>query len=203
MRFTKIKLTKGETVLEWETDEGAEQLDSHEHKFRSSAAPHPDFVQAMAAFSVPALRLLELPLAYEDNLTVSGLSFTYEEQRGRGLVVTLQKKLGGAPSPLIFNTPYLPEDGGEHNPSLPAAFAHAIDDVIAEAREFLNGKRAQGDLFAGDQRVSDTKLTTKERDAAARAIERLRPKKGEGAVELTMDGQGVRLTHDTTEIIGR
>lgn len=195
MSFTKIKLTKAEVLLEWVTEEGPRRNDQHEHRFRSIEVPHPDFAAAMQAFVGPVLRLLELPAMYGEGLTVTGLSLTHEDERGTGLVVTCQKQLAGAQAPLIFNTPYLPEDGGEHGASLPSEMLVALDEAISQAREFLNGKRAQGDLFEKDGKAADP---------VRQAVERLRPKKGGSveAVEITSGGKGVRLTATTTEKIG-
>lgn len=149
MGFTKIKLVRGQVALEWVTEEGPKRADQHEHRVTSFELPHPSFVEAMQAFVQPCLELLELPEDYDEGITVSGLSITYEDERGRGLVVTLQKKLAGAPSPLIFNTPYLPEQGGEHGMSLPHDLLACLDEAEAAAGRFLQGERAQADLFSG------------------------------------------------------
>jgi hypothetical protein len=147
MNFTKVKHLKGSMVFEWEIDEGATGADKSEHRLTSYDDPHPDLIAAFRALVAPALKLLDLPSMYSRDLTVSGVSLTYEEKRGRGAVLTLQKKLDGCPAPLIFNTPYLPQDAGEHQPSLPSAMNDAINAVLVEAAAFLKGKRSQGDLW--------------------------------------------------------
>ncbi len=198
MKFTKIKRSKGLVVLEWLTEEGKGGLDTHEHRLSSTEDPHPTFVAALRAFIGPVLKLCELPHTWGgEALAVTGLSITHEEERGRGLVVTCQRSLADAPAPLVFNTPYLPEDAGEHGQSLPDELVEALDAVEDAARRFLNGERAQGDLFAGEGRVSPTVAR------AARAIEKLRPKKGSGieSVEITANGRGVRLTAHSTEAL--
>lgn len=147
MNFTKVKHLKGSVVLEWEAEEGVARTDKGEHRLTSYDDPHPDFLNAMRALVKPALRLLDLPDMYGKEITVSGVSLTYEDKRGRGAVLTLQKKLETCPAPLILNTPYLPEDGGEHGVSLPSEIRDAIDDLLLEAAQFLKGKRSQGELW--------------------------------------------------------
>lgn len=147
MNFTKVKHLKGSIVFEWEAEEGATGTDKSEHRLTSYDEPHPDLIAAFRALVAPSLKLLDLPSMYSRDLTVSGVSLTYEEKRGRGAVITLQKKLESCPAPLIFNTPYLPEDAGEHQPSLPSAMHEAIDGLLVEAAAFLKGKRAQVSPF--------------------------------------------------------
>lgn len=199
MSFTKIKLTKGQVALEWVTEEGPTRTDQHEHRLTSFELPHPGFLAAMEGFKRPVLDLLELPSMYGDGLAVTGISITHEDDRGRGLVITCQKQVAGAPAPLIFNTPYLPEDAGEHGQSLPEKMIEALDVAVEAAGRFLQGERAQGDLFAREERVAKAAADPRVR----RAVEGLRPKKGSGieSVEITSNGKGVRLTAETTERI--
>lgn len=147
MNFTKVKHLKGSMVFEWEAEEGASGADKSEHRLTSYDEPHPDLIAAFRALVTPSLKLLDLPSVYSRDLTVSGVSLTYEEKRGRGAVITLQKKLDSCPAPLIFNTPYLPKDAGGHQPSLPSEMNTAIDAILVEAAAFLKGKRSQGDLW--------------------------------------------------------
>lgn len=145
--FTKVKNIKEGLVFEWETTEGPEKRDQGSHRLASYDLPHPDLLAALRGLISPVLRLLELPSMWAGSVTVSGVSITYEEKRGRGAVITLQKQLTDCPAPLILNTPYLPEDAGEHGVSLPTEIQERIDAVFLEAEAFLQGKRAQGSLF--------------------------------------------------------
>lgn len=159
MDFQKIKFNGKKVVLHWTS---AHALEEHEHTLTSAQPPHPDFVAALQAFVGEVLDLLELPLDYGDGLTVVGLSLPVQEDGRSGLVVTCLKALKGAPSPLVLNTPYLAEPGDD--PDAPALSRHLlrlIETAEGEAEAFVDGKRAQGDLFATEaDRANDDATVT-------------------------------------------
>jgi len=190
----KVKVSKSETSIEWVTREGVSQQTEHEHRLKSTELAAPSFYTALARFIPPVLRLLELPPAYGEGLQVSGVTFVVQDNGTHGLVVTCLKTLADTNSPLVLNTPYLPEDAEGEAPILPTAMVAAAKQLEQEAQAFITGTRAQGDLFAGD------KAAQKVRDA----VERLRPKKDSGitSVEITDGkGRGIRLMPTTTERI--
>lgn len=165
MRFQKIKYNGSQVVLRWVTKKlGGDEI---EQEVRSFQTPHPEFVSAMRAFILPALELLELPEDYDEGLTVTGLSINEEEDGRLGLVVTMQKKLAGANAPLVLNTPHLRQlmDEEYDGNFLPDEMLLAIEAAERCAKNFIDGKRAQADMFEPDSKEKAAGETT-ERELA-------------------------------------
>lgn len=150
-RWLKIKRKKDEAkryrvFLQW--GEGREETIAITHHLSSAEPPAEGFLGALVGLIQPVLALLELPDSYGAGMEVVGVSFTHEEERGRGAVVTCLKSVAGAQSPVVLNTPYLPETAADENsPTLPAALASAIEALCDEAERYLDGEREQLDLL--------------------------------------------------------
>lgn len=143
MLFSKVKFDGQKVHLVWHTKSGD---DTVKHELESFDLPEQEFADALASLKAPLLDLLGLPSEYADmGLDVTGVTIKHDDERGVGCVVTAQKNLAAAPSPLILNTPYLAS--GDENFPLPFAIAGTLDDVQAMAARYVQGKRAQGDLF--------------------------------------------------------
>lgn len=148
MRFTKIKFVGTKVELAWTTKKLHQEV---EHRLTSSQAPAQPLLAALEAFRDPVLRLLELPLRYGDGLRVQSLSINVEEKDGRrGLVVTSLKEIASAHSPLVLNTPHLRERMDEETEKgfLPEEWLRLLEDAESGATRYVNGERAQSDLFA-------------------------------------------------------
>lgn len=108
-----------------------------------------------AAFKalVPLVRdLLGLPLDWaKDALSVISVSLSYSEITGvQGASICMRADLECATSPLIFNTPHLPFDQyseGGKQPVMPDDLIEALQVLEREAEAYLDGSRAQADLF--------------------------------------------------------
>lgn len=148
MDIRKVKSSNGVITIRAEEQSGEE--DVRRVELESRAEPRPEFHEAMGGLIRPALDMIQAPGAWMAVATISGVSLTHEEDRGMGAVVTLLVPLECAPSPLVLNTPYLPSEdpNGAGSPTLPPALQQAIERVILEAERYLDGERAQGDLFA-------------------------------------------------------
>lgn len=146
--FQKVKWNGTEVKLVWSTSSLVAEV---EHSLRSFQAPHQDFVDAFRAFIPLVLELLELSDEYASDFKVIGFSINTEEDGRLGLVVTCAKQLADANAPLILNTPHLRERNDEETTVgfLPDRWLDALSDVQSAAEAFLEGRRAQGDLFAG------------------------------------------------------
>src|SRR5438309_1841834 len=107
MAFKKIKLADGVVTLELEEKPSAQR--EEQRVVTSREAPHPDFVEAFAAFIPVVIDLCELPEDYADGLTVRSASLSLDEEGNRGIVVTSLKKLSKVPAPLVLNTPHVSE----------------------------------------------------------------------------------------------
>ena len=111
----------------------------------------PEFYAAMKSLIDPALELLEIR-DYEEDIRCTGISFSWTEGV-MGAVVTLQKTISGAHSPVVINTPHLPQEpygeGADDSCLLPGKMVDGLIECIEEAKRYIGGERAQGDLFAG------------------------------------------------------
>lgn len=149
MLIRKVKQSSGMITIRAEEALSPDGDEVRRIELESRAEPRPEFHEAMGELIGPSLRMIEAPSTWEGCATISGVAVTHEEERGMGAVVTLLVPLKCAPSPLVINTPYLPsEDPGECGaPVLPQPLRLAIERVCVEAQRYLDGERAQGDLF--------------------------------------------------------
>lgn len=121
---------------------------------------HPDLDAAFAKVAPEVREILEWPSnLYKstdgkntDRIRVTGVSWSHSETTNvEGACIILQVDLETSNSPLCVTTPHLPFDqyaeGGEQ-PVMPDAAQDALNALKAEVQKFLDGKRAQGDLFA-------------------------------------------------------
>jgi hypothetical protein len=155
MNFTKIKHSRKDSKvnIEWTTLDGPDQRESTKHERESFDPPHPDFVKALDDLIPGVLRLLDLPSPYLSGLSVRGVTFAWVNDDQEGAVVTLLKELKDLDAPLVLNTPLFPFG------ATPGLEARLFDRLRAEAREYLDGKRAQTDLFRDQAKNDETTVT--------------------------------------------
>lgn len=148
-RFTKIKNNSGGVLLHLEEKIGEDS--SKDVDFKSAEEPHQDFVNAMQAIVELARHILELPKDYARNgVAVGGVTFSYNKNEQKGVVISGHIKLEHTNSPFFFNTPYLPyEPPGENKdvPVVPKFDIKVLNKLEVEAAAYLKGKRAQLDMF--------------------------------------------------------
>ena len=164
MDFSKIKYKpgkdgrKGEVRLDWTTDRTADDgtFVTDERSLKSNDEPHPDFLEALQAMRQVVLDCCyvtpeeRLSAVDEDRLDVRGVTIKETADMDgdyvEGFTVTALRELDWISSPLVLHTPFaaatlIPSSGVENK----------LDTLKAEARLYVNGKRAQGDLFrSGD-----------------------------------------------------
>jgi len=147
MDFQKIKYKDRKTELRW-CVRNRETLDETTSELTSTQPPEPAFLLALQALKADVLKLLELPADYGDGMEVTSVSLSYGDDGRMGVVVTSLKSLEEANSPLVLNTPHLPElDIDDQNPCMPGPMQQRVRELVALAKRFAQGKRAQQDLF--------------------------------------------------------
>lgn len=145
MNILKIKFEGERTNVTYE--ENIENgLIQKEIIFKTDTERHSDFTAAANDLIPLAVSLLGLPMDYKEGIEFRGVTFSNNEHQGMGAVVTMLKYIDGINSPFVMNTPHMhnAEDG---NSIMSTPYRKALEHLIKEAEMFLQGKRAQGDLF--------------------------------------------------------
>lgn len=152
-RFTKIANAKN-VHIEWQskktTASKAEEL--HQHQLDCPERPRPAFGAALQRFLAFALQIIGAPDTWAENTRVTGVSINYEEDGRRGLVITMSRKGPLGAAPFVINTPHLREPMDPTKETgvsfFPTGLAGVIDFAAQEAQAYLDGDRAQADMFA-------------------------------------------------------
>ena len=155
IRFRKIKYTGDQLrfSLVWEKSNG-DAWD--EYSMSSLDEPHPDFVEALQGLIPSVIEICELhPEDMEAEFyrhSIRGVTFGYAgEDEILGASITSMRGLNDSNSPLVLNTPYLPEEdlNDMDGPVLPQKCIRALEVLMDEAEAYLNrSKRSQPELFA-------------------------------------------------------
>lgn len=117
--------------------------------------PAPSLTKGLQALKPHVRDILELPPAYCEWLDIRGVSFSYGgEGRVMGATITALKKLKAANAPLVLNTPHLASApyGDDENGTeklLSSATVETLRELQAEVLAYVDGQRAQHDMFAG------------------------------------------------------
>jgi hypothetical protein len=154
MDITKIKLSRTNVHIEY-TNEG------DTYKYDSKDKPLKSFYDSMEALLPLILITLGLPKTYagkkpkaEDKeaglpLTPTGLTIATKGD-SRLVCITATKVLALTPSPFNITVPlrYLdaPTEEGSCSEPYSAKEVELVEDVIGEAKKYLKGERAQGQL---------------------------------------------------------
>lgn len=148
LRFTKIKYDGSKVRLEYE--KVRKDGDPDEFVLHSSDKPDPAFDAALQALAVDVVTICELIPSDTERLKVRGVTLTHTNDI-LGVVVTALKTLNTSNAPMVINTPHLPSESysdNEDEPTTPTGMWERLVVLEAEALRYLNGERAQGDLFA-------------------------------------------------------
>lgn len=149
-RISKIKQKDGWITIQSVEKHG--ETSERDVTFKCSDEPHQDLNDAFEALTAHARRILEWPSTYADGrIRISGVSFSYSDDTGvEGAVMTGMVLLESSDSPFSFNTPHLPFDQYSptgNAPTMPDEAKRALAHLREEAQAFMDGKRAQGELF--------------------------------------------------------
>jgi len=144
----KIKLVKGQVSfvrVEFGQPHGEDMM---QVVVESKDAPKASLPAALQALGPHALDLCELPREWgadaDSPAHVGGMSVRHDDT-GVGVVISCVKTLASGAA-MSFNTPFVRE-ANEHGPELSGDELRAVERVMAEALAYVDGKRAQGDLF--------------------------------------------------------
>ncbi len=159
-RITKAKIKDGQLIIE--LDDHSKDTERHIVVKCVEDKVHPDLFARFRGLANSVREILEWPanlycdsltdkLEHRDRIRATGVSWSFSETTGvEGACIVFQVDLEGSTSPFCGTTPHLPfdqytEDGNA--PLMPDKAQIALDDLRSEVQAFLDGKRAQGDLF--------------------------------------------------------
>lgn len=152
MHIQKVRLKRRAVEISYENN-------GEEHNITSRDMPLPAFVRAVENLASLVLDVLHLPSEYQKGLKPTGITVT-EKQNTHLVAVIAQKELTDCNSPFNIVTPLrflsVPEEEGSYSPPLTEKQAALVDAVIREAKEYVKGNRAQGQLpLNGEDDMTD------------------------------------------------
>lgn len=154
MKITSVRLNRTKVSIQYENDGDTLTVESHDR-------PLPSFFDAVKALGPIVLEVLHLPASYAGKPNPKDLATTLhplkptgltiaEKQETRLVCLTASKELPDSHSPFNISTPLRflehPQEEGSYSPALTAEQVKAVECVIEEAKAYVQGKRAQGQL---------------------------------------------------------
>lgn len=151
MRFQKIRYDKCKVKIEYELCNKIKN-DWDQFSMACSDDPKPEFKVALQALSEDVIKMCELPEDYQKRIMVTGVSFSYGgEGEIMGATIISQMSLNHSNVNLNLNTPPKPSkpysEGGDRAQCLSEDCVERLGDLMREAEDYVNGIRAQGELF--------------------------------------------------------
>jgi hypothetical protein len=154
MDITKIKLSRTNVHIEYDNE-------GDTYKYDSKDKPLPSFYHSLDDLAPLVISTLGLPKTYVGKkategerepglpLTVTGITITMKGE-SRQVAIGASKVLSACPTPFVILVPlrYIDDPTAEGTSSEPYTTAEVvlIEEVIFEAKKYLTGKRAQGQL---------------------------------------------------------
>lgn len=153
MRIKKIKVIN-ETKLRIDYDNENHVGDIDRFSLISSEPAAPSLYAAFDNLSPFAHEICELSASDKDLVSAFAISLSYNgEEETLGAVITARKTLKNSNTKLILNTPHKIADSPDDKQLLSPDCIAVISKITTEAEKYVNGERAQMDLFS-DQEVT-------------------------------------------------
>jgi hypothetical protein len=155
LRILKVRRSRRSITIDYKN--GDEQ-----HTITSRDNPLPSFGKALDALPPLVCELLGLPASYVENMKSNGLTFT--DGDNEQVTIIAAKSLADANSPFNIATPLrfldLPKKEGSYTPALTDKQVDLVREVEEQAKEYVRGNRAQGQIvFEGDEEDGDESET--------------------------------------------
>lgn len=120
-----------------------------QHELKSRDNPLPAFDSAINALSPLVCELVHLPAEYVTNMRAIGI--TISDGSGNEMVTVIAaKSLDDANGPFNIATPLRlmdqPTEEGSYSPPLSSEQVALIDEVVEQAKAYIRGERAQGQI---------------------------------------------------------
>ena len=159
IRFTKIKYNpeKGGVYIAYQKGKDFED----EYTVRCTEKPRPEFMGAMQGLAEHVTSMCELPSEYTKRIEVTSVSLNYGGPNDtEGATITAKMHLENSNAPLNINTPnkafemYNEDADPDMKALLTEDCVEAIETLEQEARKYIAGYRAQGNLFEAQKEVA-------------------------------------------------
>lgn len=153
-RITKVKYDGERVQVAYEVIHGNGTVDRY--TLDCEQEPEPSFTDALQKLVAHVVDLCEFAREYAFGLKTRGVTYTYGGKGGdvMGAVVTCLKTLQAVPSPLVVNTPHQTEaplsEDGDPSICMTLEYAESLRIVQSEAARYVDGARAQMDLFMAE-----------------------------------------------------
>ena len=151
IRMLKIKAKGKFITLQWEQYQKSTS-NWDEHALTSADPPRPELLDCMKKMNQHIVDICEMQKSDINKVEARSISLSYGED-GSGVVISGIKELEHNTSPLCINTPYKPEFGpeGMEECGMSAELQEDIGNLCDEAFKYINGDRAQQNLFTDGQ----------------------------------------------------
>jgi len=152
MRIRKVKFSTKEKKEKWffeyETKNTRKEWDLH--TLTCTDTPRPELKKSLQNLESYVVDICEIDADHE--ITVFGVSIGYATDKEiMGAVLIARRKLEESNSPMNLVTPYKQEDfnsgGGDSKQLMPKGMPVDVRKVINECDKYIEGDRAQQDLF--------------------------------------------------------
>lgn len=160
MRFRKIKHDKGRVHIEYEVNNKGGW---DEFSLNCVDEPKPDFGIALQALGDDIIDICELPDDYRSRIRMTSVSFSYGgDNEVMAATLISQMALNRSNVNLNLNTPHKSSEpyseGGDASQCLSEDCIEHLTDLMLEAEDYVNGKRAQGELFEDKEKAKEEGL---------------------------------------------
>ena len=151
-RIKKVSYDGHKVLVRWEIPKRGE---FEGYELESPDVPAPSFLAALQALRTEIATICELPATWCADLDVRGVTCSYGGDKDTlSVTITALKHVATANAPLVLNTPNLPAEpyndtDDSSTPVLEESTEAAVLALAAEACRYLEGHRAQSDLFPG------------------------------------------------------
>ena len=150
MKITKVKSNNGKIEIHYSKRNSSLSSETDEFTLKCADRPLPGFDEALLALRQTVIDICEFTNEDPEKYEVFGVSFSWTDGV-MGAVISAKKTLLDSNAPLCINTPHKPSEayseGADDSNLLGSSAVTALENLIEEAIKYVDGNRAQGNLF--------------------------------------------------------
>lgn len=147
MDIDKVSYKKGKVAIFYRNRNKTNPSENDHHSIKTADTPAPEFVRALQQLAMDVASICEL--GFHEKIYVTGVTFSHGDAGELGATITAEKELSGIAQPLCVNSPHITDREGSPNP-MPSDTRRRLLNLADLAARFVNGERAQMNLFGGD-----------------------------------------------------